>query len=58
METFSGALKILKDKYDWLNTIPNQKYFFNNKIIPMSDYNKTVKALGIDESSDIFILTD
>ena len=57
-ETFRGALIILEDKYDWLKTIPNIRYTFKNKIIRASDYGKKLCQLGIDEYSDIFMLTD
>ena len=57
-ETFRGALIILEDKYEWLKTIPNIRYTFNNKIIRTSDYGKKLCQLGIDEYSDIFMLTD
>ena len=57
-ETFRGALIILEDKYDWLKTIPNIRYTFNNKIIRTSDYGKKLCHLGIDDNSDIFMLTD
>ena len=57
-QTFKEDLNILKNKYEWLKTISNQKYSFNNYRIKESEFNKTIKQLGIDESSDIFILTD
>ena len=57
-ETFRSALIILEDKYDWLKSIPNKRYTFNNKIIRTSDYGKKLCQLGIDEYSDIFMLTD
>ena len=55
-ETFLNALKILEDKYEWLKTINKKKYCFNNKII--SNYQQRICDIGIDENSDIFILTD
>ena len=57
-QTFKEALDILKNKYEWLKTIPNQKYSFNDRIIKESEFDKTITQLKIDESSDIFILTD
>jgi hypothetical protein len=55
-QTFREALDILKNKYEWLKPMPNLKYSFNNHIILENEFNKTIKQLGINESSDIFIL--
>ena len=57
-QTFREAIEILENKYEWYKSLPNKKYSFNNRIIRENDFNKTIKQLGINESLDIFILTD
>ena len=51
--TFENALFLLHDKYNWLETMKNKKYFFQNKEI--TNYKMTLKDLGITESSDVII---
>ena len=47
-------LKIkLEEKYHWLKSIPNKKYFFNGKDI--TNENSTIKNLGFIDNSDIII---
>ena len=54
-ETFANALKELEDKYNWMKSISNKTFVFNNKKI--TDCNKTLKQLRIGDNSDILILT-
>ena len=54
-ETFGNAEQMLTEKYNWLKDVNNRKYFFNGQII--TDYNKTLRRLKIDENSDISILS-
>ena len=54
-ETFANALKELEDKYNWMKSISNKTFVFNNKKI--TNYNKTLKQLRIGDNSDILILT-
>ena len=57
-ETFLGALTILEDKYEWLKTIDNKKYYFKGEYIPQSKFNQKICQLGIEDNSDIFIKYD
>ena len=53
---FSDVLVQLMEKYEWLNDIGKISYFFNK--IQIKDFNKTLNELGIDDNSDILILTE
>ena len=55
-QTFNEAINILKNKYEWLKNMNNLKYSFNGQILLENKFNMTIKALGINESSDISIL--
>lgn len=58
--TFAEAISILENKYEWLKALLQRNYSINinsnnEKPISEEDYNKTLKGLGINESSDIWI---
>ena len=58
--TFADAIFILENKYEWLKALSQRNYSINinsnnEKLISEEDYNKTLKDLGIKESSDIWI---
>lgn len=58
-ETFAKAIFILENKYEWLKALPQRNYSINSnneKPISEKDYHKTLKDLGIDENSDIYII--
>ena len=55
-KTFEKVKSLLHDKYNWLETIKNKRYFFHNTEITNS--KKTLKELGITESSDVIIKYD
>ena len=55
---FSDAVNMLMNKYEWLKTMKNLRYSFNNKNIDKTKFNQTLLEIGIDESSDIHILSD
>ena len=55
-KTFEKVKSLLHDKYNWLETIKNKRYFFQNTEITNS--RKTLKELGITESSDVIIKYD
>ena len=54
-ETFVNLKTQLEEKYNWLQSIPNKKYFFNGKDI--TSKNSTIKKLGLIDNSDIIIKT-
>ena len=58
--TFADAIFILENKYEWLKALSQRNYSINinsnnEKLISEENYNKTLKDLGIKESSDIWI---
>ena len=55
-QTFKEAISILVNKYEWLKNMGNLKFTFKGRTIEKNEYNKTIMALGIDESSDISII--
>ena len=55
---FREVINMLTNKYEWLKKIPNIRYSFNNSVIDKNKLDKTLFDLGIDESSDIHILSD
>ena len=55
---FREAINMLTNKYEWLKSIKKIKYSFNKSVIDEKKFDKTLSELGIDESSDIHILSD
>ena len=51
--SFENTLQVLLFKYNWLQTLNNKRYFFENKEITNSKLS--LKNLGIIDSSDIII---
>ena len=51
-EKFKNAIDELKEKYNWLKTMRNLKFYFNNRLV---DNNKTLTENGIMDSSEIII---
>ena len=53
-EKFCNAITMLETKYNWLTKIINKKYYLGREEI--KEFNKTLKALGIKDNSDIIIV--
>lgn len=51
-EKFKNAIDELKEKYDWLNSLNNLKYYFKGKLL---DNNKTLAQNGLEDNSEINI---
>ena len=50
-EKFDNVVKELEEKYKWLKSLQNKKFYFKNKEI--NNCNKTLKELKIEDNSDI-----
>ena len=54
--TFSNALAMLENKYNWLKKIKQKKYYLNKKEIEPKSFNNTLTKLQIKDNSDIIIV--
>ena len=54
-QIFTEVIRLLKNKYEWVNSIKNPKYSVNGKPILPSQFNLPINKLGIEESTDISI---
>ena len=54
--TFSNALAMLENKYNWLKKIRQKKYYLNKKEIEPKNFDKTLTKLHIKDNSDIIIV--
>ena len=54
--TFSNALAMLENKYNWLKKIKQKKYYLNKKEIEPKSFGETLTKLHIKDNSDIIIV--
>ena len=54
-QTFTEVIKLLKNKYEWVNSIKNPKYSVNGRQILPGQFITPINKLGIEECTDISI---
>ena len=52
-ERFQNVINELEEKYDWLKSIKNRSFFYQNK--PITNFNLSFKELNIGDNSNIII---